>query len=245
MNCSIYTLSNPITNEIKYVGFTSLTLDKRLKSHMHDSKRRNTHLYCWIRKLKQNNLMPTIELLDVCDMNNWRELECYWIYQLRTWGFNLTNLAEGGMGNPIMNKETKRKISEALKGKSSWNKGIPCSIETKKKLSKVLTGRIHSKESRKKMSISQTGRKASEQTKKLMSSKQKGRKDTRSFQAKRNQILSLSKPVFQFTKNNEFINEWESAVDAYENTQINKSHIGECCNGKRKSAGGFIWKFKN
>jgi len=39
-------------------------------------------------------------------------------------------------------EETKRKISEAMKGKPSWNKGIPISEETKQKMSRSLKERI-------------------------------------------------------------------------------------------------------
>ncbi len=85
----------------------------------------------------------------------------------------------------------------------------------------------------------------SDDAKRLISLKQKGRKDPRTFQGKRNQILSLSIPIYQFTKNNEFISEWESAAAAYKNTTVNKSHITECCKNKRKTAGGYKWSYKN
>ncbi len=152
MNYKIYTLSHPTTNEIRYVGFTTLNLSVRLKTHIYDSKKRNTHTYSWFKQLKINNLIPKIELLEECCIDNWRELECYWIYQLRAWGYNLTNLAEGGMGNPIMDKERKKKISDALKGKPSWNKGILMSREAKEKLSQSKKGFVLSEEAREKIS---------------------------------------------------------------------------------------------
>lgn len=54
-----------------------------------------------------------------------------------------------------------------------------------------------------------------------------------------------SKSVMQFTKQGEFIKEWDNAVQIA--TFLNKcstSSLSECCSGKRKSAYGFIWKFK-
>ena len=63
----------------------------------------------------------------------------------------------------------------------------------------------------------------------------------------RNQRISekTSKPVLQFTKDGELIREWKSATDVQRNLGYDNSHISKCCNEKRKSANGFIWKYKN
>ena len=37
------------------------------------------------------------------------------------------------------------------------------------------------------------------------------------------------------------INKYNSICEASSKTGINASHISECINSKRKSAGGFIW----
>jgi hypothetical protein len=74
----------------------------------------------------------------------------------------LRNLSDGGEGNSglIHNEETKRKISEAVKGKNHPLYGISPSEETKKKMSNSLKGRIISSEWREKMSKSHTGKPA-------------------------------------------------------------------------------------
>ena len=56
---------------------------------------------------------------------------------------------------------------------------------------------------------------------------------------------ALSKSVFQFDKNGKFISEYPSAMDAERKTGIYNGHIGQVCNGIRKSAGNFVWKYKN
>lgn len=53
----------------------------------------------------------------------------------------------------------------------------------------------------------------------------------------------LSKPVLQYTRDSILIAEFPCAKEAMRITGINNNHIGNCCNGKRKSAGGFIWSF--
>jgi group I intron endonuclease len=49
-------------------------------------------------------------------------------------------------------------------------------------------------------------------------------------------------PVVQLDKNGEFIREYRSIAYAIRETGI--IHICECCQGKRKSAGGFCWTYK-
>jgi len=52
--------------------------------------------------------------------------------------------------------------------------------------------------------------------------------------------IKLSKPVIQIdVKTKKEIKKFKSMTQAYESTNI--LHIGEVCNGDRKTAGGFIW----
>ena len=53
------------------------------------------------------------------------------------------------------------------------------------------------------------------------------------------------KSVFQFTKNGDFVAEYKSLNEASRQTKIPCSGISLCCNDKQKTAGGFVWKFKN
>lgn len=59
------------------------------------------------------------------------------------------------------------------------------------------------------------------------------------------QKVKLSKPVLQFTLNGQFVAEYPSIIEAYRQIGIYQQSISECCKGKRKSAGGYIWRFKN
>lgn len=54
---------------------------------------------------------------------------------------------------------------------------------------------------------------------------------------------SHSKQVLQFSKDGEFIAEYPSTQDAERNTGCNHTNICQCCKGKRKSTGGYIWKY--
>lgn len=71
-----------------------------------------------------------------------------------------------------LSTETKNKISQAKKGKSTG----PCLESTKRKISKANTGKKHSIDAKRRMALSHTGKKASDKTKEKMSQSQLNRK---------------------------------------------------------------------
>ncbi len=52
-----------------------------------------------------------------------------------------------------------------------------------------------------------------------------------------------SKPVLQFTKTGEFVQEWPSISEA-ERNGFDSGHVSACCRGKLKSHKGFKWRYK-
>lgn len=55
---------------------------------------------------------------------------------------------------------------------------------------------------------------------------------------------SNKKAVDQYTKDGQYITTYSSAHDAARAIgKQNSNHISECCLGKRKTAGGYIWKY--
>lgn len=48
--------------------------------------------------------------------------------------------------------------------------------------------------------------------------------------------------VYQMTKNGEIVKLWNSSKEASKELSINKGNIASCCTGKRKTAGGFVWR---
>ena len=54
----------------------------------------------------------------------------------------------------------------------------------------------------------------------------------------------VSKKVIQFTKEGNFIREWDSISDVYRDLKIIPTNITAVCRGRAKSAGGFKWKYK-
>jgi hypothetical protein len=126
----IYSLKNPITNEIRYVGKT-INIKKRYSQHLVD--KRQTHKRCWIDSLLKENIKPVIDILEICYEYNWEEREIYWINQYD----NLTNHKKGGNGNSdyvrVTAEETKKKLSESRKKviltedwKNNIGNSVPC-----------------------------------------------------------------------------------------------------------------------
>ena len=58
-------------------------------------------------------------------------------------------------------------------------------------------------------------------------------------------LAKRCKPVSQYTKGGEWIRDWSSAKEAGEALSIGRSDIAGCCKGRRKSVGGYIWKYKS
>ena len=59
------------------------------------------------------------------------------------------------------------------------------------------------------------------------------------------QAEKLSNPILQYEKSGEFVREWRSMIDVQRTLNYSTGNISKCCNGIRKSAYNFIWKFND
>ena len=132
----------------------------------------------------------------------------------------LTNHTDGGMG-------TKNKI---------------LSQESKDKISKSKMGILHTDKSKLKMRLKRLGKSMTQETKDKLSIRKSG--EGNAFYGKKHNLdtLSTCKKVKQIDKiTGETIREYPSVMEA---ERVNNfSHIHDVCNGKRKSSGGFYWKY--
>lgn len=112
---------------------------------------------------------------------------------------------------------------------------------------KILSERIFTDEHRSRMSKSNKGRKVwNSGLTGVQEAWNKGMKGegTPNF-GKLGKNHWLSKPIIQFTKENEFVKEWECSKQIYRDIKFNDKNILKCCHNKRKSAHGYFWEFKN
>ncbi len=112
---AIYTLRDPRNGYVRYVGKTERPLNVRLSQHIHASRQSSHYTANWIKSLLVNGLLPIIEEVEVVEFGgDWVEAEQRWIRHYRENGAELTNLGDGGEGNPgfTHRHETRARLSE-------------------------------------------------------------------------------------------------------------------------------------
>lgn len=112
----IYVLKHPISKEIRYCGQTIKTLEYRLNEHIQDSKRHSYYNANWIKSLLKENLIPEIELIEECTIEELNEREIFYIKYFSQI-CNLTNVQRGGKEGSFIkhNEQAKQKISNFMK----------------------------------------------------------------------------------------------------------------------------------
>jgi group I intron endonuclease len=227
----IYTLSHPLTKEIRYVGKTVESLEERLRKHI--LRKDNTYKSKWIASLKKENLVPKIELLDLCSLNDWHWIEKYWISQFKCWNFKLTNICEGGRGSDGLKHSTdsKEKIGKWHKGKQ-WRLGAVLTNKTKNKIRLGNLNKKRNSNSINKMIITRTGMPIGV-----------GRNHTIEHinNITNGMIKAKGKSVLQYDLNMNLIKFWKSISMASKALKIPNSNIVNVCKGNRKTAKNFIW----
>lgn len=212
----IYSLSDPRTGEIRYVGKSDNPYN-RLNEHIKKCKLSITHKNNWIKSLLNENLKPIVEILDTVSIDEWGFWETYWIDTVRSWGFNLTNIASGGRGG---------------------NQGIIVN----KLISTKLKNRVFSNKTIEKMSISAKNRKISNEGRKRLSVCRSGSGNPM-YGKKRPESSKKYRAIIQLDLNNNIIRVWRGVILASKELKINRCTITDVCNNRKKTAGGFIWKY--
>ncbi|MER2007417.1 MAG: GIY-YIG nuclease family protein [Psychrobacillus sp.] len=227
MTSGIYRIDN-VSNGKFYIG-SSFDIEGRLYRHfleLNRNRHSNKHLQNAYNKYGEDSF--STEILEVVDdTNNLIKREQYWIDNLEACnnGYNILPNA-GTVREYRHSEETRKKISETQRGRKLPN-------ELRVKLSKIREGKKLPIEVREKISNSNLGRKMTEEQKEKLSKSMTG-----VHREGRPKI-----PILQYTKDMTFIKEWDSAKDVAREYG-NASNIGLVCKGKRKSAYGFVWRYK-
>lgn len=96
MKWVIYTLKDPRSEEIRYVGFTKRDPAVRMRYHLRDTG--TTYRHRWINSLLAVGVSPVMQLVHRGDGPGWQEAERAWISFFRNFGCRLVNSTEGGEG---------------------------------------------------------------------------------------------------------------------------------------------------
>jgi group I intron endonuclease len=66
---------------------------------------------------------------------------------------------------------------------------------------------------------------------------------TSSEESKKKMSESHMIPIIQYEKTGEFVREWKGSTEAANELKICSVNINQCCNGRLKTSGGYIWTF--
>lgn len=212
--------------------------------------------YGW-ENIKHIILYKNLNFEDACK----KEMELIAKYKsnTKTYGYNVDN---GGRCQETFSEETKKKISEARKGKKH-------TLETRKKISMALKGKKRTEEHRQHLSQSlkgiqtRLGAKLSEETKRKISEAHKeyykrvngevywkGKHHTQEAKEKIRQShlgkqnKKLYKKIIQKDIDGKIIKEYESIIQAKDELGIKYSgNIVSCAKGRLKQAYGYVWEY--
>ena len=219
MKSKIYKIINDINDKV-YVGKTTNSLDIRFKQHLADATRREKEkrpLYNAINKYGAEHF--SIELIEECDTQIENEREQFWIgfYKGYEEGYNATR---GGEGKCLYSHDKILSLLEQGKTTKEIIEEIGCCKD-------VIVNVAHS-----------CGLSLNIPKNDL----------TLQMEQSKKRVICLDKETLQE------VNYFESYADAARwlleeghangNTSGIRTHIGEVCKGKRKSAYGFKWVYQ-
>lgn len=184
----------------------------------------------------------------------------------------LTNLLEGGLGSINVSEETRKRISNSLKGNIPWNRYKIISEEQRKaislKVSKIIkrspikidprpvykakkVDKIYKfdEETRRRLSEARKGKPSCNKGKKTgkpawnRGLRMKGRIYTQEEKILCQKNSVLNKPVAQYSVDGKLLAVFQSQRHAARELNVRREGIKDCCGGRQLSAFGFIWKF--
>lgn len=257
----IYKITNKVNGKV-YIGQTIRSLKSRWSHHCTDKRGYCCLLYNAIQKYGRENF--TVEQIDsAISRDELDEKEIHWIQHHDSTDKNKGyNLMSGGHHHEF-SEETKRKLSESRRGRK-------LSEEHKRNISKANTGKRHSDETRKKLSESHKGERHhlfgkhlsddtklkisigrvnfhhTEESKSKLSEAHKGKKLSKEHKEKIRQSFigrnnHNSKRVVCVETGEVF----DCIMDAVRRFDMKVNHISSCCSGKRKTSGGYHWRYES
>jgi group I intron endonuclease len=219
----IYKIINKINGMI-YIGQTIQTLEERWQQH----RKSNSNCRYLKSAFKKYGIDQfEFKLICICFDKELDKFETQYIKTFNSMVPNGYNLRNGG-NSSRHHEETKKKISETLKGRTDIIRpktqlGKPHTEETKQKISNSLKGRT---DIIRRKASNWIGKHHSEESKNKMAESHK-----------------IYTSINQYDLNNIFIKCFSSISEASKETNVDKTGILKCCKNIRKKAGGFKWRF--
>lgn len=249
MKNSYYIYKHTFPNNKVYIGITSKKPEYRWGKEGKEYWYSNRKMFYAIKKYGWNNIIHDILFNNLTkEEAHKKEIELIELYNSTDskMGYNLSTGGHGFNGLKHTN-ETKTKISVAIKEHFSSDearqrlrdshKGKVHTEEEKTKIRDAQIQRMKSIEAREKIGLSLKNKIVSETTKQKMSASAKLRGISKQT------LEGNIKAVNQFDLSGKFIKHWKQMRQASNELNISIGNISSVCSGKRKTAGGFMWKY--
>ena len=262
----IYSLSDPITNEVRYIGKTN-NPKNRYKRHLQkcylEKYDKNTHKSNWIKSLLKVGGKPIMNIIQECDSSNVNELEIYWVRKFKDDGFRLTNLSEGGEfgvdWNGRKHKDSSKKKIHDSKYKYmtpvieyDLNGNILNEYESLIDASRKSGNHIYliSLCCKKKSYYTVGGKHFWRKEDDITSTTFRYKGDKFDYVPYNKNIQANSRKVCKYDLNGRLLQIYDSIREASSNNDIGKSNLISCCrrklnkkNGKFIIVKGFTWRY--
>lgn len=217
----IYVLKHPVTKEVRYVGYTSKSLEERLRYHYYDLKKQGySHKKYWLQSLPEKAI---IEKIDECfDLETVLTKERFYI----SFYPNLVNSTSGGESNKVLCDNVRQRIGEKMRGKLTGEKNPMFGKERPDLKARNITNNpMSNADVRLRMAKTLTEKYNTPEYKELHRKNQKA-----------------IKPVKRMDFSAVVIEVYPSIHEAA-NDGFARNCISDCCKGKYKQHKGFLWSY--
>lgn len=253
----VYGLVDPRTGLVRYVGKSTCGL-RRPNQHRAPgrlAKAGNTHNGNWIRKLQRYGLDYSVTVIaEFQSAEGLFEAEQFWIDELRSRGFRLTNASGGGPGLLNPTPETRAKMSKAHLGQKPTasaiaaavkaNTGRKRTLEQRARISASRLGKKPTEAARRNMSLAATGRVTPEHVKEKLSAALTGRPSpfkgrVHTDESRRQTSLACGGRPFQDQNGVVYYTVGEAAKAL----GLNKGNLHSALTGRQKTTGGYVFTY--
>jgi hypothetical protein len=237
----IYTLTDPTTGLVRYVGKT-VNPKRRLHEHMSHAKNTtssnyNLHSANWIRLLIKENKRPILNIIDIAGKNCWECKEQYWIKWYRDKNHDLTNIEDGGSSNKKGALKARKLIKEVYSKEVemfSMGNEFLRSFKSASEAAKFLD-----KKSKAPIQYCASGR-----TRSVYGYKWKYKNETWVY--KKKLTGSKKRIVLKIDSDGNILERFLSFKDIIEKyPEYNKNYIISCCNKYQNTYLGYKWVYEN
>jgi group I intron endonuclease len=248
-----------ITDELGNTRYIGKSNNPRRRLYQHIKDKSNLHKFNWLNSIIKRGHKPIIEIIEKVSIDSWKEREIYWISKFKEDGIDLINMTIGGDGaeGMIHTEESKKKMSNSKKGlklSEEHRKNISEAVKLKAEenpfynrsgnnlkqpLDRDLLYQLYITEN---LSTTIIAKQLDCSEKKVWDNLQDYgiKKDKRIW--KKQCGSNFTKVVLQYGLSGNLIKEWKSVAEISKKLKIKPD---KCCRGEAKSAGGFIWRYKD